>query len=248
MAKLLKAVLVATGLVTTVLPRAALAQPTFATVCEAMQTYQPLPSLTGEHIWETTQSLLVAVNTEDCNLAQKRLEAVTDLRLPELDVAETPSALQVDLPMAINLQVIAIASPQLTRLDLSGRVINDLTPVAALTNLEELYLANTQLTDITPLAELAHLRVLDISYNQIHTIAPLADIPTLRALNLSFNPLTDLSPLGEIYFSGAAEDAWQLLDQRGIHYDLDTCPVVLGDVCEGDIYKSRIKDLKRVAP
>jgi hypothetical protein len=236
MSKTLSAALLTMGVLMTALPGAASSQPTFAEVCEAMEDYRLLPNLAGEHVWETTIALLTAVGTEDCHTAERRLLGITDLRLPELAPVETPSVLQVDFPVVVDLQVIAIATPQLIRLDLSGKVIEELSPVANLTELEALYLANTQLQDIAPLTALDKLRVLDVSYNQIVAIAPLAEMPTLRWLSLAFNPLTDLSPLGAIYQPWRQDDPWQRLDLRGLAYDLETCPDSLGDICEGNIY------------
>ncbi|MGF1457833.1 MAG: leucine-rich repeat domain-containing protein [Leptolyngbyaceae cyanobacterium] len=228
---------IATSLLTTGLSSPAPAASTFAELCAALQDYRPLPELDGAAAWDTMDALLAAVATEDCAAAEARLAMVTDLHPPSLTTTPTEAGLAIDLPIMVDLQIIAIAAPALTRLDLNGSVVSELDAIAELSNLQELHLANTQLTDLTPLVSLARLKFLDVSHNQIASIAPLADIPTLRSLNLAFNPVTDLSPLGEIYTVRADEEPWRLLDLRGLDYDLRTCPGVLGDVCEGDIYE-----------
>ena len=88
----------------------------------------------SDHAYETLEALLETVGTRDCREAQQRLQGVTDLRLPELAATAMPlTCILVDLPTVVDLKVIAIATPHLTRLDLSGKVIMDLAPISALT-------------------------------------------------------------------------------------------------------------------
>ncbi|MEM8614781.1 MAG: leucine-rich repeat domain-containing protein, partial [Cyanobacteria bacterium P01_H01_bin.105] len=127
--------------------------------------------------------------------------------------------------------MIAIATPNLTDLNLSGRVVADLAPIVTLTQLQTLRLSNTQLRDITALTALPQLTTLDISYNQINSIAPIGDISTIRSLNVAYNPFTDVSPIGKI-LTPTVEQEWELLDLSGIDIDAKTCPDNLGDICE----------------
>ena len=94
---------------------------------------------------------------------------------------------------------------QITNLTLRCK-LNDLTPLASLTQLtqlEELDIRNNQISDLTPLASLTQLRNLDISNNQISDLTPLANLTQLRDLNISDNQISDLTPLAgltELWF------------------------------------------------
>ncbi|MEM9266023.1 MAG: leucine-rich repeat domain-containing protein [Cyanobacteria bacterium P01_F01_bin.13] len=231
----------AVGCVATVMTTAAASpQTTFAELCKA---FYGIPTnwnsglYSRPYAWQTVEALMSALAIEDCGLVEQQLASVTTLQGPQLETAYFPDdGLMVDFPMGIDLQVIAIATPHLTTLNLNGRVIPDLAPIAALSQLETLQVANTQLTDISALTALTQLTTLDISYNQIESIAPVANIPTIRSLNVAYNPFTDVSPIGEI-LTPAVEREWQLLDLSGIDIDIETCPDNLGDICEGPLYE-----------
>lgn len=211
-------------------------QPTFAELCEA---FQGLPNegssflYSRPYAWQTVEAMMSALALNDCGIAERKLVAVRELRGPQLQTVYLPdNALMVDFPMGVDLQVVAIATPNLMALNLSGRVITDLAPIATLSQLQTLQLANTQLEEISALAALPQLTSLDISYNQISSIDPVADIPTIRSLNVAYNPFTDVSPIGEI-LTPTTEQEWQLLDLSGIDIDNATCPDNLGDICAG---------------
>ena len=211
--------------------------PTFADMCGAFQgEWSDWSSLlySRPYAWQTVEALMAALPLNDCGLAERRLATVNTLRGPQLQTTYLPeNGLMVDFPVGVDLQMIAIATPNLTELNLSGHVIPDLTPIATLSRLQTLRVANTQLSDITALTSLTRLTTLDASYNQIDSIAPVADIATIRSLNVSYNPFTDVSPIGEI-LTPAVEQEWQLLDLSGIDIDAATCPENLGDICPGD--------------
>ncbi|MEA5466632.1 leucine-rich repeat domain-containing protein [Leptothoe sp. PORK10 BA2] len=220
---------------TTAVATPAIAQPTFADLCEA---YQGISSnwsslLYGRsYAWQTVEALMAAIPVSNCQRAESWLAAVDSLWGPQLQTTYLPTnGLMVDFPIGVDLQMIAIATPNLTDLNLSGHVIPDLAPITALDQLHTLRVANTQLQDISPLTALTQLTTLDISYNQIHSIASVGNIPTLRSLNASYNPFTDISPIGKILIP-AVEQEWQLLDLSGIAIDSDTCPDNLGDICD----------------
>ena len=80
-------------------------------------------------------------------------------------------------------------------LELGGNNISDLTPLAGLTNLTELYLAYNNISDLTPLAGLTNLRSLDLTENQISDLTPLAGLTNLWYLYLTANPISDVTPL-----------------------------------------------------
>ncbi|WP_161634959.1 leucine-rich repeat domain-containing protein [Leptolyngbya sp. Heron Island J] len=210
-------------------------EPTFTDLCEEFQGVSGNWNgglYSRPYAWQTMDALMAVLAVSDCGEAEQQLTVVRVLRGPQLQTTYLPdNGLMVDFPVGIDLEVIAIATPNLTDLNLSGHVIPDLTPIASLNQLQTLRLANAQLQDISPLTALTQLTTLDISYNQINSLAPIAQIPTIRSLNVAYNPVTDISPIGEI-LTPTVEQEWQLLDLSGIDIDTETCPDNLGDICE----------------
>jgi Leucine-rich repeat (LRR) protein len=82
-----------------------------------------------------------------------------------------------------------------THLLLDGNQISDISPLSALTNLEELWLHCNQIIDISPLSELTNLKQLDLAANQITDITPLESLTNLQSLILCYNKITDITPL-----------------------------------------------------
>ena len=83
----------------------------------------------------------------------------------------------------------------LTELYLQFNAITDISALAGLTNLTTLYLQSTEITDISALAGLTNLTALHLSFNEITDISALAGLTNLWALNLQFNAITDISAL-----------------------------------------------------
>jgi hypothetical protein len=63
--------------------------------------------------------------------------------------------------------------------------ISDLTPLAGLTRLTQLYLWGNQIRDITPLSGLTNLMVVDLEGNQISDLSPLAGLTQFTWLDLA---------------------------------------------------------------
>lgn len=74
-------------------------------------------------------------------------------------------------------------------LDLSGNKISDLSPLARLTNLKELYLSYNQISDLSPLAQLTNLNFLFLESNQIGDLSPLSQLTNLQWLFVGGNPI-----------------------------------------------------------
>ena len=74
----------------------------------------------------------------------------------------------------------------------------DLSPLANLLHLEDLWLQGIGITDISPLAGLVNLRSLYISHNAISDASPLAGLRNLRVLAISQNPISDISALANL--------------------------------------------------
>ena len=77
-----------------------------------------------------------------------------------------------------------------------GKDVYDLTPLESLPNLRMLSMSRQQkIDDFTPLAKLSKLDQLDLSGCGISDLKPLADLKNLTQLRLSQNKIADLSPL-----------------------------------------------------
>ncbi len=86
----------------------------------------------------------------------------------------------------------------LRELRLAGNKITDVSSLASLTGLHNLWLDYNQVSDITSLNELTNLRDLRLNNNQISNITPLASLKKLNRLWLSNNQISDVSPLAEL--------------------------------------------------
>ena len=115
------------------------------------------------------------------------LEFATHLR--ELDISSNPIT---DLRPLANL--IALESLHLS--ELVPNTLNlDISPLATLINLKELFLVGNGISDISPLAGLKKLRRLNLSDNHISDFSPLAGLTELQTLQIRRNWTRDISPL-----------------------------------------------------
>jgi internalin A len=120
----------------------------------------------------TVDILLKEADTEDCKLANTKLQKLTQLDLYHSNIS--------------NLEPIA-GFTNLISLDLIGNQITDIKPLAGLTNLTYLALAKNQITDVKPLAGLINLTYLSLSENQISDFKSLASLINLKDLKLFDN-------------------------------------------------------------
>ncbi len=74
-------------------------------------------------------------------------------------------------------------------LDLSSHKISDLSPLAQLTNLTELYLSYNKISDLSPLARLTNLNFLFLESNQVKDLSPLSQLTHLTWLFVGGNPI-----------------------------------------------------------
>ena len=72
-------------------------------------------------------------------------------------------------------------------LDLSGNNLTEVTQLAQLLRLEEVFLQNNHITYIDGLNELPYLRILDLSHNDVDDISPLFEVDSLEFLNIIGN-------------------------------------------------------------
>lgn len=81
---------------------------------------------------------------------------------------------------------------QVLDLTLHGTRITDITPLAAATQLRDLSICDGPIEDLTPLAG-HHLRRLFVYRTRVRDLSPLAGMPTLQVLGLVACPVRDLS-------------------------------------------------------
>ncbi len=81
------------------------------------------------------------------------------------------------------------------RLSLRWMPVDDLSPLAGLTNLQCLILDSTPVIDLSPLAELTGLTILSLKATRVDDLSPLAGLTNLQCLILDSTPVDDLSPL-----------------------------------------------------
>ena len=84
---------------------------------------------------------------------------------------------------------------RLTELYLSDNGISEVSPLSGLTGLTNLSLAINELTDVTPLADLTNLTRLDLRGNELTDVTPLAGLTSLTSLALEHNWVVDVAPL-----------------------------------------------------
>lgn len=91
--------------------------------------------------------------------------------------------------------------PNLKELYLCGQQIEDLTPIKDLP-LRQLYLCDNKITDFTPLADISTLELLYIGNNPAKNLSPLASLSSLKELLLDSSewddPVDSFAPIGEI--------------------------------------------------
>ena len=74
----------------------------------------------------------------------------------------------------------------------------DISPLSALTALEDLTLSGNDISDVSPLSGLTRLTSLQLSDNRISDLTPLSGLTALKTLYLDGNPVTDFSPLEKL--------------------------------------------------
>jgi len=101
---------------------------------------------------------------------------------------------------AIGRNVIVLEGMQfvsnLTALDFSSNLlIEDISPLSRLIDLQQLRLSVNNIHDISPLSELYELRVLELTSNYIYDLSPLVELVKLNSLNLRHNQVSVLGAL-----------------------------------------------------
>jgi outer membrane protein assembly factor BamB len=77
---------------------------------------------------------------------------------------------------------------KVTRLNLAGNEISDVSPLTGLEQLKQLLIFENRIKDVSALANLKQLEQLNLRNNQISDVRPLAGLKQLESLNLQSNP------------------------------------------------------------
>ena len=133
----------------------------------------------------------------------KKLKSFTTWDNPISDIsvlAELPQLERVDICHSAGLPDISLLAglTNLKELYFVCNEVSDISPLAGLTKLTRLSLRCNKVSDISPLAGLVNLKWLEIPQNNISDISPLAGLVNLTWLDLSRNNISNLSPLDGI--------------------------------------------------
>ena len=101
---------------------------------------------------------------------------------------------------------------QLRYLSLAGFPIKDLTFLSNLTQLQKITMVSCRIRDLTPLANLTQLISLNIGGNWIVDISPIANLTRLEKLRIDGNSIVDISPLANLT---ALKELW--LERNRVH-------------------------------
>ena len=190
---------------------------------------------------DDTDSITVTINVTDVDESSitpvnQRTEQVKDAivdAVPGVDNANDVTVAQLAAITELSLGYIDITAlkagdfsglASLTRLDLSGNSISDISPLKGLTKLTHLEMNYNSISDISPLRGLTKLIELSLSYNSISDVSALENLTALRSLSLSANPISDYGPLRRL--EAAIEDPY---DSIYIDIDMTNIPPVFTD-------------------
>ncbi|GLI09474.1 hypothetical protein YDYSG_55060 [Paenibacillus tyrfis] len=103
--------------------------------------------------------------------------------------------------------------------------VKDISPLAGKTSIEWLILDSNEIEDIKPLATLENLRSLTIEDNHITDLTPLENLKQLYLISIKYNPIKSLETLPRmphlqaVYMVGVEADDWdKLLDIQKLRY------------------------------
>jgi len=88
--------------------------------------------------------------------------------------------------------------PNLEALTIMNSAISDITPLQNASQLKQLNLDSNQITDLSPLKNLAKLSSISMNSNNIESLVPLSGILNLQTLSMDNNKISDISPLNDL--------------------------------------------------
>lgn len=88
--------------------------------------------------------------------------------------------------------------PRMVLIDFADNEIEDLSPIAGLTDIQSLDVSKNAVTDLKPLEKLVKLQYVQLEDNKVADLKPLADLKKLSALYLSRNQVDSVEPLKKL--------------------------------------------------
>ncbi len=135
----------------------------------------------------------------DANLRAKIVETLGKPHGTDLTAGDMLALWQFQVPNANIRDLTGLDyAHNLSYLNLNENSIDDVAPLAKLTQLSTLWLYNNSITDVAPLAKLTQLSTLWLYNNSITDITPLTRLTKLEQLHLGSNSITDIAPLAKL--------------------------------------------------
>ncbi len=170
------------------------------------------------------QALSIPVLYENIAITLEKMPQLNELEIKYLEdgtsLANLTRLRKLSLFGAKNIQFVSGMKDLVSLSVIYNSDILDISPVASLTQLEELYVESRNLSDISPVAELNNLKklsfnwcavddiqtlgglssleYLDLSCNNISSIDMLKNLTSLKALELDRNYMRDISPISNL--------------------------------------------------
>ena len=135
------------------------------------------------------------------------IAGLTQLKVLDIDSIDSPSVIHdaKQLSRLVNLTFLALHGvedltplaglPKLEQLFVSHPNIRDLSPLAGLINLELIHMSGALISDLSPLAGLTKLEHVHLPGGDISDLTPLAGLTELEELHLHHNSISDISPI-----------------------------------------------------
>ena len=157
---------------------------------EDMKRLTGLSKIEGQGIRDLT-GLQFATNLSFIRIEKSEVSdlspiaGLTQLKIIDIDFTDPPSIIHdaKQLSRLVNLTFLALHG------------VEDLTPLAGLPKLEELFVSHSNIRDLSPLAGLVHLELIHMSGRSVSDLSPLAGLTKLRHLYLPGGDISDLTPL-----------------------------------------------------
>jgi internalin A len=178
---------------------AALKAPSAAAVAAPTPKEEPKPK-------KAKQQLADCPKGPNVSFEQKAVEDEVRRKLPkptgDITIADLKKLKSFNMSQVKGLEELDVCifshMTGLKELFLGEGSFDDLSPIAAATNLESLRASINQVSDVTPLGKLKKLDRLDLGRTQVKDIAPLAELTALTELQLDGTQVEDIKPLAKL--------------------------------------------------
>ena len=118
------------------------------------------------------------------------MATLTELFAPNANISNITG-----LEAATNLTILDLGADLGAEPLINSNSISDISPLAGLNNLIELWLYDNSISDISAIAGLTDLELLDLGYNLIYDISAIAGLTNLTTLWLDDNSISDISAI-----------------------------------------------------